>query len=170
MVNGGPARRSFDILGMRTFTAIADVVTDTFVEQHRVLRHDPDAGAQRALGDVTDVLIVEQYPPTSDVIKTVEQPRDGRFTRARRPDNGQGSAGRDGKTDAFEYFAVGIVTEMHGIEHKRTSADDQRLCPRLIDDLAFGIEQIEHCRHIGQALPDGAIDHSEHVERTEKLS
>ena len=49
-----------DLLARRAGAAVADVVEDRIVEQHRVLRHHADRGAQRGLRDVADVLSVDQ--------------------------------------------------------------------------------------------------------------
>ena len=82
VVDRSATRSSFDFVLVRTLAAIADVVTDTLVEQHRVLRHNTDACAQRALGDVANILTVEQYLPAGHIIESVQQPGDRRFARA----------------------------------------------------------------------------------------
>ena len=164
------ACRSLDFLLPGTLTAIADIVTDTLVEQHRVLRHDTDIRAQRALGDVANILTVEQYLPAGHIIESVQQPCDCRFARARRSDNRQRPARRYVKANPFQDFAVGLIAEMHVLERQRAAGDGQRSGSRFIDNLALGIDQIEHRRHVGQPLANGAIDHAEHVERAEKLS
>ena len=53
-------RRLLDLGVARVPAAVADVVADGVVEQHGVLRHHADRGAQRRLRDVADVLAVDQ--------------------------------------------------------------------------------------------------------------
>src|SRR5215471_6165093 len=55
--------------------AIADVVLDGVVEEHRILRHDADGGAKRFLRDVADVPPVDHDAASLHVIEAIKQPR-----------------------------------------------------------------------------------------------
>ncbi len=70
-------RGAFDLFDRRPGTAIGDVVVDRIVEQHGVLRHDPDRAPQRTLAERADVLTVDKNSTFIDVIKTEQQPRQG---------------------------------------------------------------------------------------------
>jgi ATP-binding cassette, subfamily B, heavy metal transporter len=62
--------------------AIADVVADGVVEQHGVLRHDADGGAQARLRHGPDVLAVDQHAAAGDVVEAEQDARDGGFAGA----------------------------------------------------------------------------------------
>ena len=73
------------------------------------------------------------------------------------------------KADAFQDFAVRIIAEMDILERERAAANDNRLSARLVDDLTFRIDQVEHRCHIGQPLSNSPVDHAKHIERAKKL-
>ena len=59
IVNLRELRGGDDFILCRAGTAIRNVVFDRVVEEHRVLRHDPDRGAQAALLDIAQVLPID---------------------------------------------------------------------------------------------------------------
>jgi len=58
---------------------------------------------------------------------------------------------------------------VHIVKHHRRLADDQRGRARRIGHFLRRIQQREHRRHVDQPLADVAIDHAQHIERTEQL-
>ena len=53
--------------------AVADVVPDRPMQQRRVLRHHRDAAAQALLGDVRDVLAVDQDAAALELVEAQQQ-------------------------------------------------------------------------------------------------
>jgi hypothetical protein len=107
--NLGKLGRPLHLARRRAHAAIADVVGDGVVEQHRVLRHHADRRAQAFLRNVADVLPVDQNLPRLYVVEAEEQPRDGRLACAGRADDGDRLSGRRLEADALQYLALGIV-------------------------------------------------------------
>ncbi len=95
-------RRLLDLGVGRIPAAVADIVADGVVEQHGVLRHHADGGAQRRLRDVADILAVDQDAAAGDIVEAEQQPRDRRLAGAGRADDGDGVPGRDVEAQAFE--------------------------------------------------------------------
>ena len=126
----GGARHLF---GLGVGAAVADVVGDGVVEQHRVLRHHADRGAQAFLRHVADVLPVDQDRAALDVVEAEQQPRDRRLAGARRADDGDGLAGRHLEADALQDLPLRIVGEMHVAELDLALADDERLGARPVE-------------------------------------
>src|SRR3546814_4527203 len=90
--------------------------TTLFRSQHHVLRHDADGGAQGLLRHRRYVLPVYADPPALNVVESEQQSGDGRLARARRSDDGQRPARRNGEADPVQYLPLRIVTEMHMVE------------------------------------------------------
>ena len=109
-------RGLLDLRVARVPAAIADVVADGVVEQHGILRHHADRGAQRLLRHVADILTVDRDAAAADVIKAEQQPRDRRLAGARRPDDRHRLAGRHLEPDALEDRALRIVGKPHILE------------------------------------------------------
>lgn len=59
--------------------SVLDVVHDSVIEQHRVLRHHSDGVPQGFLGDSFDVLPVYYNGPGFHVVKPEQQPYNGAF-------------------------------------------------------------------------------------------
>ena len=78
------ARRISHVARLRP--AVADVVADRAVQERGVLRHHRDLGAQALLGDLGDVLAVDQDAAAFEVVEAQQQIDEGRFAGARRPD------------------------------------------------------------------------------------
>src|SRR4051795_2768416 len=93
LIDGGAAGRSLDVRPAGAAAAVADVVADGVVEQHRVLRDDSDGCAEALLADLRDVLAVDQDSAALWVVETIEQPGDGRLACARWPDDRAAGAG-----------------------------------------------------------------------------
>ena len=61
-----------------------NVVTDASIEQHGVLGYNADSLAKTTLGDVTEVLAVDQDAALAllEVVETVQQAEDSRLSGA----------------------------------------------------------------------------------------
>ena len=116
-------RRLLDLGVARVPAAVADVVADGVVEQHGVLRHHADRGAQRALRHVADILPVDGDAPAGQVVEAEQQPRDRRLAGAGRADDRDRAAGRHLEAQAFEDLALRLVGEAHVLEADRAAGD-----------------------------------------------
>src|SRR5271167_4591685 len=101
---------------------VADVVEKRIVEQHRVLRHHADRGAERTLGDGADVLPVDQDAPGARLVEPEQEPRDRGLAGARRPDDGDRMAGGRVERDAAQDWPAGIIGELYVLEPDRAGA------------------------------------------------
>ena len=163
------ARRLLDLRLGRALAAIADIVADAVVEQDAVLRHDADRPAQAVLGDFGYVLAVDQDAARLRIVEAEQQPRDRRLAGPRRPDNRQRPVCRHLEIQPVQNLAVPVIVEHHILEPHHAIGNRQGLRSRLVDNLLFGVDQLEHRVHVDQPLADRAIDHAEHVERPEQL-
>ena len=147
----------------RVRAAIADVVADRVVEQHRVLRDDADGPAHACLFDIPHVLSVDQHPAFRHVIEAVKQPGDGGLARTGRPDNRHHAAGGHGEADVLQDRARGIIGEEHVLEPHFAAIDLERHRTRLVLHLGANAQQREHGFHVHQCLLDLAVDEAEQV-------
>src|SRR5205814_6330708 len=109
LVDRCSARGGFDLRLGGAVAAVADVVPDRVVEQHRVLRDDADRGAKAPLADGRYFLPIDQDPPRRWVVKAVEQAGDGRLARARRADDGAARSRRNVDVQALKDLASRVV-------------------------------------------------------------
>ena len=163
------ARRSLDLGLPCAIASVADVVPDAVVEQHGVLRDDPDRRAEAFLSDVADVLPVDQDPAALGVVEAVEQPGEGRFASPRRADHRAARSGGNVEGHAFQDLAVGVVAEADVLKPEMAATDHQRTRAGGVDHFGGGIEKVEHRLHVDQPLADRTIDPAEHVERAKQL-
>ena len=77
------------------------------------------------------------------------------------------AAGGHFEAEPVEDFAILFIAEMNVVEGHHRVAHHQRGRIGQILHLALRVDQPEHFRHVDQSLPDGAIDHAQHVERTD---
>src|SRR3546814_8709548 len=96
--------------------------------------------------------------------------RSGRLARARRSDDGQRPARRNGEADPVQYLPLRIVTEMHMVEAHLARLDMQHRRARRVGNLRLRVDQPVHRLHVDQPLPDRPIDHAQQVQRPEKLA
>src|SRR5712664_2746482 len=169
IVNVGGARGFHHFRVARFRPAIADVVEDGVVEQHRVLRHDVDRRAQARLLHVLYGNIVDKDFSARNVIKTVKQPRQGRLARARMPDDRDAVASRDAEADVEEDGSFLFVGEIHVPEFDRRRLRGQIGGAGPVLDLAVLGKQPEPAVHVEQRLLDLAVHHAEEVERDVEL-
>src|SRR5690606_8196581 len=135
IANLGHAGGLFNLFAAGAGAAIFDVVANSVVEQHRVLRDHADGRAQALLGDVAQILAINGYAAAGDVIEAVEQTRDGGLAGAGGADNGDGLASGHLEADALEDRTVGVVVEGDILEAQARTGDDERLCIGLVGDL-----------------------------------
>ncbi len=95
------------VAGVRA--AIADVVRDRVIEQHRVLRDDANGCAQTLLRHLADVLTVDQDAPAVHIIEPEQQPRNGRLARAGRADDRDHLPCRHHEIHAAQGLAFAVV-------------------------------------------------------------
>ena len=119
--------------------------------------------------DIPQFLSINGDPSACNVVKTIEQPRDGRLACARWANNRQRLAGFDFETDAIEYLALGVIGEMYIFKHHSAALDRKCRCIWFVGDFGGRVDEIKHCSHVSQALAYGAIDHAQHVQWPEKL-
>jgi hypothetical protein len=148
--------------------AVADVVGDGIVEQHRILRHHADRRAQALLRDLAHVLAIDGDRAALDVVEPIEQPRHRRLAGAGRPDDRDRLAGRHLEGDTLQDRPRRIIGEVHVLEGDGTLADANALASGA-SDLGLHLEQIEHLLDIGQTLADFAVDEADEVQRHGEL-
>ena len=149
--------------------AIGDVVTDGVVEQHAILRDDPDLLAQTVLGNLCNILSVDQDAALLRVVEPEQQSPDRALARARRADDRNMTARRNLEAQPVQDRPVLLIPEHDIVEGNSWLADQQGRGAGSILYLGVGIDQAEHLCHVDQTLANCTIDHSQHVERTEKL-
>ena len=169
VVDRGCARGRLDLGRRRVGSAVGDIVIDGIVEQHGVLRDDPDRGADARLGDAPDVLAVDGDLAVGHVVEPVEQARQGRFPGTRRPHYGDAAPGRDGEAHVVQDAAARIVTERDVAEDDLSRPVGERPGKRSVLHLGLDAEEVEHRFHVGQRLLDLAIDEAEITERQIEL-
>ena len=165
----GEFRRLADFLLVGIGPSVADIVGDGVVEEHGVLRHHADRGAQALLPYIPDILSVDQDRALLDIVETEQQARDRRFSRSGRPHDRNGLAGLDLEADPLQDRPCRVIGEMHVPEGDRALRDDQVRRARAVRHLLPDIEEIEHLLDIGEALTDFTIDEADEVERHGKL-
>ena len=108
--------------------------------------------------------------PPRDVVEAIEQPRERRFARARRPDDRDVVPGRD-RERHVEQDLRGSARSAKSTCSKRTSAprDDERRRAGRVGDLGVLLDQPEQPLHVGERLLDLAVDHAEEIERNVEL-
>ena len=170
----GQLRGGLDLLLAGAGPAIADVVANGVIEQHGVLGHDTDRRAQAVLGDVTDVLAVNQDAAVGNVVEPEQQPVDGRFSRPGGTDDRQLAASRDSEADALQDFPVGLIAEMHVLEDNLAGRPfrqvrGQRDSVGLVGEFLRDSQQGEHLLHVHQSLLDGHVNDPQEVQRLIQL-
>ena len=158
-----------DLFPRRLGAAVADVVVDAVVEQHRVLRNDADGAAQRGLGQLAQVVAVDGDAPLADVIEAVQQARQGGFARTRMADHRHGAAGGNLEVHAVQDLPARVVAEAHALEaHGGPAAVQGHGIRRVLHILAL-VEQAEQAFHVGQRLFHFAVHHAEQEQRRGQL-
>ena len=168
-MDSGTPRRRLDLGLGRLGAAIGDVVADRIVEQHGILRHDPDGAAQAILRHLGDILAVDGHGTALHIIEAIEDAAERRFAGAGMADDGELGTRRHIEGHVAEDLAALVIAEIDMREAHMRAADGQRRSPGHIGDLGRRVDQAEHRFHVDQALLDLAIDHAEHVQRPEQL-
>ena len=79
LVDVGQPCSFLDFGRARGGTSVADVVVQSVIKQHRVLRDDADGGAKSCLGDISNVLTIDRDAAFINLIKSIEKPTHRRF-------------------------------------------------------------------------------------------
>ncbi len=82
-------------------TSITDVIEDTHIEEHRILRNNADGAAEGILGHIADVLIVDGNSAFRDIVKPEQQLEQSRFSRTATADDSDFMSGRYVETHAL---------------------------------------------------------------------
>src|SRR6516164_9920657 len=91
----------------------------------RIDRCSSDVSAQAFLGNLGDVLSVDQDAAGLDLVKPQQQVDQGRLPGARPPDQTDPFAGCDRKVDAMKDTPCGAMAEAHPLEADRSARDLQ---------------------------------------------
>ncbi len=120
---GGAKRLEHDLV-RDLGEAIGDVLADGPLEQHRLLRHHRDSGAEGAQVEALHVDPVEQQPSAGRPKEAEHDIEQRRLARPGGADEGDGLAGRDGEIDAVERGSPRLARS--GTEGPRTEAPRSR--------------------------------------------
>ena len=116
VVDVGQPCRALDVRRRGVRASVRDVVVDAVVEQHRVLRHHADRGAQRRLAHAAYVWPVDPDGASAHVVEAIEQAREGGLSRARGADQRHARAGGYPQAQALEDGAPSVVAEGYVLE------------------------------------------------------
>src|SRR6185436_19376774 len=135
----GAHRGADDLFGFRIRLAIANVVPDRAVEQGGVLGHHADLGAQALLGDLGDILAVNDNAARFEVVEPKKQADERRLPGAGATDEADLLARLQGKRQildnaALVAIAVLAVVESDRLETNLAAIDLERLGIGRIDD------------------------------------
>ena len=169
IMNIGRAGRGDDFGRFGIGPGIGDVVVEAFVEQHRILGHDADGGAQAFLAYLADVLAVDEDAALVHVIEAEQQARQGGFSGTARAHHRHLLSGGDGEADLVQDGAVGVVGEAHLVEYHLATAHHQVRRVHMVLDLGLFLQYVEHQPHVGEGVLELAIDHAEEVQGNEQL-
>ncbi len=155
---------------VRAVAAIAHVVGDGIVEQHRVLRHHADGGAQRSLRHLADILSVDRDAAAARLVETEQQPRYRRLSGARGADDGDGRTRRRLERNALaESAAPRHRRTRHSRSAPRRAVTMRSRAPGKSLISGFWLKNVEHRTDVDDRLLDLAIDHAHEVERLIEL-
>ncbi len=161
-------------LGVRRIGApIADILPAIGAEDHRVLRHHPDQPAQRRQLHRGDIHPVDQNPPRGGIVEPLQQLKDRRLPRARRPHQRHRLPRRDLSRKRVQRGGVRPrrIAETHPLEanlaahHRREPLRPRRRGDQrpLVQDLQQPPRRPRRPLHIPQQLaqrrPRGRHDH-----------
>src|SRR6476620_4642734 len=162
-------RSSKDFVFSRFGTTVMNVVVHRVVEQHGVLRHDPDRRPQARLSDIPYVHAVYAYRARLHVIKPVQEPGKCRFAGDARADHRDLPAPRHVERNVVQDLAIVLVSEIDVIETHGQRTHRQVDGAGPIFDFAMFLEQSEHPAHVRQRLLDLAVHHAEEIQRDVEL-
>lgn len=136
--------------------AVAQVVHQCVVEQHRVLWHDADTGPQALLLQFAHVVTVDAHGAGVDVVEAVQQARDCGLACAARAHERHLLPGFDHEADSAEDGAVGVIGEVHVVELDAAGvAVLERQRVRRVDHLRTPVQDIHHPLDQAQCGPGG---------------
>lgn len=126
-----------DLLAGGARPPIGDIGIDRVVEQHRILRHDTDRGTQRLLGDLADVLTIDQYAPLLHVIETEQKAGQRRLSGPARPNDRHFMSGRDLEIHLMQNGTPFVIEEIHRFETNDPAFNPQGSGIGVITNLRF---------------------------------
>ncbi len=151
----GHPRRSLDLRSARARTPISQIVENALIKQHRIL------------GDISQVLTVDQDAPAGHVVEAKQQPCQRGLSGPTGAHHGQLLSRFDRKLQSPQDLPLGLVMEIHPLEMHLAPVQDQRLGAGPIDDFPF--QQLEHQIHIRQGILDLAVNDTQEIEWYEQL-
>ena len=138
--------------------AIGDVVKDRVIEENCVLRHDTNGCAQAVLGDARYVLTINGDAASGNAVEAEERARNGGFSSAGWPDDGNGLPAADIEGYALQDWPGRVVMKMHIFKGNLGVGDLKRWRVGIVSDLRRDVQGLEHTPHIDQRLLNFAID------------
>ena len=144
LVGFGLARRFHDLVQCRLGPAVRDIVADRRREQHRLLRHNPNLAAQRAILKLSDVMSVEQYAALLGIVEAEQQAEQRGLSHPARPDERHHLPRPRLEIDALQHGPVRIVPEPHVLESHDAVAPNQRAGLRRVADRRLGFENLDN--------------------------
>ncbi len=130
--------------------AVNQVVVDRAAKQERLLEHDAHIPAEVALGQLTDVDSIEQYPSGVDIIEAADQVHECRLAAAAVTDNTDLFARPDDEVDLLEYRSMPLVAKRNIVESDLAASVWQGLGPRRVVRVGRRIQQLEDALTSGQ--------------------
>ncbi len=132
-------------LGVRRVRpAVGDVGADGVGEQERLLEHHAQLPAQVDQPQVGQRDPAQAQLARLGVVEPRQQQPDRGLPRARRPDERERLARRDGQTDAVEHRLAPRVAERDAVQLDRQRPWRQRGRVRRVDDVGLGLDDVVH--------------------------
>jgi len=131
-----------DLPAARAGTPVGQIVENALVEQHRVLRHDPDDGAQTVLCDLAQILSINEDTPTGDVVKAEQQARQGRLAGPTVADDRQLLPRLDREVQTPQDFPLRLVVKIDPFKAHPPLAQNQGFGIPAVGDLGLLLEQL----------------------------
>ena len=129
-------RPQYLIIG-RVRPAITDIFENRPLEQRNVLRHHRDRLAQALLRDFCDVLAIDHDAALLDVIKPLQQHKNGGLAAAGLSDQTDPLTRLETEAEFVEHLNSTGITERNIVEGNGRAALDQRLGFRMVAQLVW---------------------------------
>ena len=169
-MNMGRPGGLFHLRAAGTGLPVGNVVLNRVIEQHSVLGNDANGLAHRGLGNLLDVLCIQQDAPLLNIIKTEQQARQRRLARTRWPNHRDGFSAGNLKADVLQNRPCRVVSEMHLLKAHMASPHRQGRRAGAVGNLSLALHQREHFLQVGQALLDLAVQHAQETQRYVQLN
>ena len=127
--------------------AVGDIVPHRIVEQHRLLRDNPDLRSQRLQRHIPHIVVVNQNPPAADVKEARDQVHQCALARAARSHHRQHLSHLHFQIDVMQHdrriFGV-LIGERNAVKPDRPGKLPHPLCSRLFPYFVFDIHEAEN--------------------------